>query len=425
VAEKLKITGIKAREIIDCRGEPTLRVNVWVDGVRRGWADVPAGRSTGTYEAFEMRDGGTRYDGFGVLKAIANVNDVIAREIVGMTVTEQRKIDEAMIALDGTAQKKKLGANAMLGASLACARGAAESVDIPLYRYLNSKACVLPIPMMNLVNGGKLTANYLDFQEFIIMPVGAESFAEALQITCEINTVLRGIIEKKYGRLALNVGDEGGFAPPMKKIREAMDVLVEAVAKVGWTDKIVYAYDVAATHLYNKKTKKYTVEGQQLTTDQMINLFKDLLKDYPIRSIEDPLTEDDFKGFAKITEETGIQIVGDDLFVTTASRLKKGIAAGSANALLWKYNQVGTLTEAMDVAEIAFRNGYGICVSERSGETEDPYIADCVVALGAGQIKTGAPVRSERTCKYNRLLEIEEELGKSARYAGRDFRRPV
>jgi len=422
---EFKITGLKAREIIDCRGTPTVQVDVWVDGVLRGRADVPCGRSAGSYEAFELRDGGARYNGLGVLKAVKNVNEVIAPEIVGMKVTDQKKLDRLLIELDGTKQKKNLGANAILGASLSVAKAAAGSLNLPLYQYLNLNACVLPVPMMNLVNGGKLASNDLDFQEFIIMPVGAESFAQALQITVEINTILGRIILEKYGKLALNVGDEGGYVPPMTKIKEPFEVLTKAVAEAGWEDKIVYGLDVAATHLYDKEKGRYTREGKELTTEDMFSLYKQLVATYPIASIEDPLQEDDYDGFARLTKELGIQIVGDDLFVTNTERLKKGVEMDAANALLWKYNQVGTLSEALDAAQMASRNGYGVVVSERSGETEDYTIADCVVGLNAGQIKTGAPVRSERTSKYNQLLRIEEELGNTARYAGRNFRRPI
>jgi len=425
VAEHLKISKVKAREIIDCRGTPTVQVDLWVNGELCGRADVPSGRSTGSYEAHELRDGGSRYNGFGVRKAVHNVNEVIAGEIMGMDVTKQRKIDELMISLDGTKQKTKLGANAILGVSLAAAKAASSCLGIPVYRYLNPSACILPVPMMNLVNGGKLANNDLDIQEYIIMPVGAESFSQALQITVEINAVLGKIIMEKYGKLALNLGDEGGYVPPMTKIKEPFEVLTKAVAEVGWEDKIVYALDVAATHLYDKKTGMYTLEGKQLTTENMIELYHELVSTYPIASIEDPLQEDDFEGFARLTRELNIQIVGDDLFVTHADRLNKGVEMGAANALLWKYNQVGTLTEALHTAALASRSGYGIVVSERSGETEDSMIADCVVALNAGQIKTGAPVRGERTCKYNQLLRIEEDLGDSARYAGRKFRQPL
>ncbi|MBN1856883.1 MAG: phosphopyruvate hydratase [Dehalococcoidia bacterium] len=425
MAERSIITSIKAREIIDCRGTPTVQVDVAVDGILRGRADVPSGRSTGSYEAYEMRDGGARYGGFGVRKAVENVNSTIADLFIGRDVTEQRSIDRDMIALDGTHDKRRLGANAILGVSLAVARAAAAALDIPLYRYLNSSAHVLPVPMMNLINGGKLSSNDLCFQEFIMMPVGADSFSEALQITAEINAILRPMTAERYGKLAINVGDEGGVVPPIIDVREALDLLAEAVHRSGYESKIVYAFDCAATHLYDRTTEKYSFEGKQLSTDEVIEFFKKLCAEYPIASIEDPLQEDDFEGFATITKALDTQIVGDDLFVTNKTRLAKGLQMGSANAVLWKVNQIGTLTEAMETAAMAFRNGYGVCVSERSGETEDPMIADLVVALNGGQIKTGAPVRSERTAKYNRLLQIEEELGSAATYAGRNFRKPV
>ena len=424
MGRNFEITSVKGREIIDCRGFPTLQVDVWVNHTVLGRADVPCGRSTGSHEAYELRDGGSRYGGFGVRKAIDNVNRVIAPEIVGKDVRDQRVLDRLMIELDGTENKSKLGGNAILGVSLAVARAAAASLGIPLYRYIDVNAHILPVPMMNLINGGKLTSNYLDFQEFIFMPVGAESFSEALRMTSEINMVLRELLVEKYGRLAINVGDEGGCAPPMKAIREAMDILVKAVEKAGYEDKVVYAFDIASTGLYDKNTGKYTIEEKQLSREELIALYKDLIASYPIVSIEDPLHEDDFEGFARLTEESGIQIVGDDLFTTNPKRLKKGINMKAANSLLWKVNQIGTLSEALDAASIAFKHGFSVVVSERSGETEDSIIADLVVGLNAGQIKTGAPVRSERTSKYNRLLQIEEELGVAGKYAGRNFRRP-
>jgi len=326
-----------------------------------------------------------------------------------------------MKELDGTPQKSKLGANAMVGVSLAVAKAAASSLGIPLYKYINANSYILPVPMMNLINGGKLASNDLDFQEFIIMPVGAASFSQALEITNEVNSKLGKILLKRYGKLALNVGDEGGYVPPITSIREALDVLQQAVRETEWESTIVYALDVAATHLYDKNTQKYIIEGRQMSVEELIDLYKELVSSYPIVSIEDPLDENDFEGFARITQKLGIQVVGDDLFVTNSERLRKGIETGAANALLWKVNQIGTLSEALDAAELAFRNRYGVVVSERSGETEDSAIADFAVALDAGQIKTGAPVRAERTCKYNQLLRIEEELGSSARYAGRKF----
>ncbi|MFW6151193.1 MAG: phosphopyruvate hydratase, partial [Chloroflexota bacterium] len=288
-----------------------------------------------------------------------------------------------------------------------------------------ANAHILPVPMMNLVNGGRLASNDLDFQEFIIMPVGADSFSHALQITAEVNAVLRELLINRYGKIAVNVGDEGGCVPPISSITEALDILQEAVARTRWEDRIVYGLDVAATHLYNRESGRYTVEAQQLSRDGMIDLFKKLVAQYPIVSIEDPLEEEDFEGFAALTAELGIQIVGDDLFVTNAERLGAGIQKGAGNALLWKVNQIGTLTEALDTAYLAMRNGFGLVVSERSGETEDSAIADLAVGLNAGQIKTGAPVRGERTSKYNQLLRIEEELGSAASYAGHHFRKPA
>ncbi|MCK9357016.1 MAG: phosphopyruvate hydratase [Dehalococcoidia bacterium] len=426
MSEYNRITDVNAREIIDCRGTPTVQVDVWVDDELRGRADVPSGRSTGSYEAYEMRDGGTRYGGYGVTKAIHNVNTAIADLLLDRDVTEQRALDLDMVALDGTPNKSRLGANAILGASLAVARAAAATLELPLYRYLNSEAHVLPVPMMNLVNGGKLSSNDLCFQEFIMMPVGAETFSEALQITAEINAILRPMTAARYGKLAVNVGDEGGVVPPIVDVREALNLLRDAVRQSGYESKIVYAFDCAATHLYDRRSETYQFEGKQLSRDGVIQFFKNLVSEYPIVSIEDPLQEDDYEGFAEITRALpGVQIVGDDLFVTNKARLARGVEMGAANSVLWKVNQIGTLTEAMETATMAFRNGYGVCVSERSGETEDPMIADLVVALNGGQIKTGAPVRSERTAKYNRLLQIEEELGPAATYAGRSFRRPV
>lgn len=418
-----EITAVKGREIIDCRGYPTVQVDVWANTIL-GRANVPCGRSKGTHEALELRDGGERYAGFGVRKAIDNINKIIAPKMIGKDVRDQRKLDNMMIEMDSTQNKTKLGANAILGVSLAIAKVAASSLGIPLYKYINSNSYILPVPMMNLINGGKLTSNYLDFQEFILMPVGAENFSEALRITSEINMVLRDILVEKYGKLAINVGDEGGCAPPIREIREAMDMLEKAVDRAGYEGKIVYALDVAATELYDKDTEKYTVEGKQLGREELIEFYKKLVASYPIVSIEDPLYEDDFEGFATLTEELDIQIVGDDLFTTNTKRLKRGIEMKAANSLLWKVNQIGTLSEALDAASLAFRNSYSVVVSERSGETEDDIIADLAVGLNTGQIKAGAPVRADRTAKYNRLLQIEEELGNSAKYAGRNFRQP-
>ena len=419
---KFKITGIKAREIMDCRWTPTVRAEVQVNNEIIGQADAPAGRSTGSKEASELRDGEKRFNGLGVTKAVKNVNEIIAPALIGMDVTDQRKIDFKMIELDGTRNKENLGGNAIIAVSLACARAAANATDLPLYRYINPNAHVLPVPLLNLINGGKLTSNDLDFQEVCIFPVGANSFKEAMEIGYAVNEELRTIIIDNYGKIAANVGDEGGFAPPIVKVREAMDHLVHAVELSRFADKIVYGFDSAASHFYDKETKLYSLEGNKLTTGEMIDFYKDLIKSYPIASIEDPFDENDIEGFVRATKELGIQIVGDDFLCTNPELIKERAALGGANALLWKFNQIGTLSEALDAAQIAFRNSMGIMVSERSGETEDPILADFTVSLNAGQIKTGAGVRSERTSKYNRLLQIEQELGPVAKYAGKDFK---
>ena len=420
-----RISDIRAREIIDCRGWPTVQADVWVDGKLMGRADVPSGRSTGSHEAHVLLDGDKkRYKGLGVTKAVENVNQKIGPALAGADVTEQRKIDMAMIALDGTANKEKLGANAILGVSLAVARAAAAVCGVPLYRYINPSAHVLPVPLMNCINGGKLTANELEIQEFIIMPVGAQSYAQALQMTTEINEFLRDLVIEKYGLLATNTGDEGGFATPMKGIWEPFETISKAVEQSGYSDDIVYGMDLAASSWYDRDQEMYELDGKKYDRDQLIDLYKQVAAKYPIASMEDPLYEDDFEGFAMLTGELDTQIVGDDLFVTNVERLKKGVAKGAANALLFKVNQIGTLSEALDAAEFAYRHNYGVQVSERSGETEDPIIADLVVALNSGQIKTGMPVRGERTSKHNRLLQIEEELESTATYAGKNFRKP-
>lgn len=420
----LKITDVVAREILDCRGNPTVQVDVIVNNDILGRADVPAGRSTGANEACEIRDGGKRFGGFGVTKAVANVVNEIKPAVVGMKVTEQRELDQALIALDGTPNKARLGANAILGVSLAAARAAAAALNVPLYKYVNLNAHVLPVPLLNYINGGKHASNDLEFQEFCIFPVGAETFKESLEIGAAVYEELRAIIIDKYGKIAANVGDEGGFAPPIVKVREALDNIVLAVKRSGFEDKIVYGLDCATTHLYDAETGKYHLEGNLLSTDELLSFYKDLLKTYPIASMEDPFSEDDIDGFVKGTKELGIQIVGDDFFCTNPDRIRERAKLGAANALLWKVNQIGTLSEALDAAEMAYRNNMGVMVSERSGETEDPIIADLTVGINAGQIKTGAQVRSERVAKYNRLLQIEEELGDAAVYAGQNFKIP-
>ncbi len=366
---------------------------------------------------------GRRFGGFGVLKAVANVNGVIAPALVGASVASQRELDAILLDLDGTPDKSGLGANALLGVSLAAARAAASAGGRPLYRHLSSDAHLLPVPLVNLINGGKHASNDLDFQEFIIVPVGASSMVEALQISTEVNLVLAGILLARFGKVALNTGDEGGFAPPISSPEEALDLLHEAVDKSGWAHAIQYGLDCASTHWYDPGTGRYRLDGKELDRDALIERYLRLIEQYQLVTIEDPLHEDDFEGFAALTQASGIQIVGDDLFTTNPARLQRGLETRAANSLLWKVNQIGTLSEAWDAATLAFTNGYTVVVSERSGETEDPIIADLVVALGAGQIKTGAPVRGERTAKYNRLIQIEEELGRTARYAGRAFDR--
>jgi enolase len=402
-----------------------VQADVWVDGKLLGRADVPSGRSTGGREAHVLRDDDkSRYRGLGVIKAVENVNKKIGPALIGMDVTEQRKIDMAMKELDGTQEKKRLGANAILGVSLAVARAAANACGVPLYRYLNPNAHVLPVPLMNCINGGKLTANDLEIQEFIIMPVGAKSYADALQITTEINEYLRELVIAEYGILATNTGDEGGFATPMRGIWEPLEFISKAVEQAGYADDIVYAMDLASNSWFNKEKGVYELDGKAYDRDGLISLYKQVAEKYPISSMEDPLQEEDFEGFAILTRELDMQIVGDDLFVTNVERLRMGVEKGAANALLFKVNQIGTLSEALDAAEYAYRHNYGVQVSERSGETEDPIISDLVVALNSGQIKTGMPVRGERTAKHNRLLQIEEELGSAATYAGRNFARP-
>lgn len=425
-----RISKISAREIIDCRGWPTVQADVWVDGELMGRADVPAGRSTGSHEAHELRDGDERrYRGLGVQKAVENVKKVIDPALKSWDVTEQRKIDMAMKELDGTPDKSKLGANAILGVSLAVARAAANVYGVSLYRYINPNSNVLPVPFMNFLNGGKLTANDLEIQEFIIIPIGAGSYREALRITTEINEVLRDLVVDKYGILATNTGDEGGFAAPMRGIHEPFEFLSKAVAKAGYKEgydeDIVYAMDLAANSWYNSETKLYELDGKSYDREALIGLYKEIAVKYPIASMEDPLEEEDFEGFARLTRDLDNQIVGDDLFATNVERLRVGIRMGAANAMLFKVNQIGSLSEALDAAEFAYRHNYGVQVSERSGETEDPVISDLVVALSCGQIKTGMPVRGERTSKHNRLLQIEEELGAIANYAGRNFMRPA
>ena len=415
------ITGLAAREVLECRGLPTVQVDLELDGEVRGSADVPSGRSTGSNEAHELRDGGERFGGFGVRGAVANVEGEISEALLGTELTSQRDLDRILIELDGSDDKSRLGANALLGVSLAAARALAARSGLPLYRSVNSNGHLLPAPLVNLINGGKHASNDLDFQEFIVIPVGADSILEALQISTEVNLALAEILLERYGKVALNTGDEGGFAPPISDPHEALSLLHEAVAAAGHEGRFRYGLDCAATHYYDAATGIYEIAGVTRDRDAMIEMYQELIAKYDVVTIEDPLDEEDFEGFAALTEASGIQIVGDDLFTTNPRRLERGIEVGAANSLLWKVNQIGTLSEALDAAEMAHKAGYSVVVSERSGETEDAIIADLTVALGAGQIKTGAPVRGERTAKYNRLIRIAEELGETAAYPGDVF----
>jgi len=411
---RYSISFIGAREILDSRGNPTVEVEVTTENGVSGLAAVPSGASTGIYEAVELRDGGKRFGGKGVTKAISAVKNTIQPKIKGFDVRLQKEIDEAMIELDGTENKSKLGGNAMLGVSLACARAAAVSEQLRLYEYINKEANLLPVPFFNVINGGKHASNMLDFQEFMIAPVCAPSFKEALRMGAEVYQILKAQLLKKYGKNAINVGDEGGFSPPIKTPEEALEALISAISEAGYTDEIKIGLDVAASTFYKDGT--YIVTGKQYSTNQLIEFYRQLVDAYPIVSIEDPLEEEDYMGFANLTKVLPIQVVGDDLFVTNVKRLTKGIEMGACNALLWKVNQIGTLTEALEAAKMAKGNNYNVMASHRSGDTEDPWVADLSVGIGCGQIKTGAPARGERTAKYNQLLRIEEWLGQKARY---------
>ena len=415
-----KIKAVNAREILDSRGNPTIEVEVVLEDKSIGRAAVPSGASTGAFEAAELRDGGSRYLGKGVTSAVKNVIEKITPVVIGMSATDQRAIDQKMISLDGTKNKSVLGANAILGVSLATARAASVSANQSLFAYLGgSKAKTLPVPMMNILNGGAHADTNVDIQEFMIAPIGADSFKESLRWGAEIYHSLKSVLKKKG--LATSIGDEGGFAPNLDSNRAALDLILVAIEGAGFKvgSQIALAMDVAATEFFNEG--KYEFEGKSLTSEQMITYYSDLVSNYPLVSIEDPLDEDDWSGWAKLTAELGekIQIVGDDLFVTNPERLAKGIESKTANALLVKVNQIGTLTETIDAVNMAHENNYKSMMSHRSGETEDTTIADLAVALNCGQIKTGAPARSERVAKYNQLLRIEEELAADAVYAGR------
>jgi enolase len=413
------INSVKAREILDSRGNPTVEVEVSLQDKCIGRAAVPSGASTGAFEAAELRDGGARYLGKGVENAVKNVLTKIAPAVIGMKAGDQRSLDEKLIALDGTKNKSSLGANAILGVSLATARAAANSSNQSLFKYLGGSAAkTLPVPMMNILNGGAHADTNVDIQEFMIAPIGASSFKESLRWGAEIYHNLKSVLKKKG--LATSIGDEGGFAPNLESNRAALDLILVAIENAGFKagSQIALAMDVAATEFF--EDGKYKFEGKLLTSEQMIAYYSELVSAYPLVSIEDPLDEDDWSGWAKLTAELGekIQIVGDDLFVTNIERLTKGIESKTANALLVKVNQIGSLTETIDAVNLAHKNNYKSMMSHRSGETEDTTIADLAVALNCGQIKTGAPARSERVAKYNQLLRIEEELGPNAIYAG-------
>lgn len=428
--KEYEILDVHAIEILDSRANPTLEVTVTLKDGITGSAAVPSGASTGQYEAHELRDGDKRHLGNGVEQAVNNVNTRIADKIIGMNVLEQVKIDRLLIQADGTENKSKYGANAILGVSLACAQAAANAVGLPLYRYIGgTNAKVLPIPMMNILNGGKHADNTVDIQEFMIAPVGADNFSQAMEMACEIYHQLKQVLKGKG--MATGVGDEGGFAPDLASTSDALDLIVEAVEKAGYRpdNDIRIALDAAASELYDENSELYYFPGESKmagkdiyrNAEEMVQYYEDLVERYPIFSLEDGLNENDMKGWKLLTYRLGdkLQLVGDDLFVTNTKRLSDGIRDNIANAILIKFNQIGTLTETMDAIEMAKNAGYKTIVSHRSGETEDTFIADLAVAAGSGQIKTGAPCRSDRTAKYNRLLKIEEEIGKVSEYAFR------
>jgi len=418
------IESIEAREILDSRGNPTVEATVYLDSGVEGTAAVPSGASTGAHEAVELRDGGAaRYNGKGVLKAVANINGEIADALFAVEAGDQTAIDEALIELDGTENKARLGANAVLGVSLACARASAADLDLPLYQYLGGVlARTLPVPMLNILNGGKHAENSTDMQEFMVMPLGAESFTQAMQWCSEIYQALKRDLGKRG--LSTNVGDEGGFAPSLESNEAAIDAILNAIVAAGYQpgEQVSIALDPAATELYRDGEYHLVREGKVLSSEEMVAYWEDWVSRYPIVSIEDGLAEDDWTGWERLTAAVGssVQLVGDDLFVTNTTRIQEGISRGASNSVLIKPNQIGTLTETIRAIEMARRVGWTTVMSHRSGETEDSIIADLSVALGTGQIKTGAPTRGERTAKYNRLLRIEHDLGADARYAGWD-----
>ncbi|NP_001234080.1 enolase [Solanum lycopersicum] len=438
------IKSIKARQIFDSRGNPTVEVDVHISNGVFARAAVPSGASTGIYEALELRDGGSDYLGKGVSKAVNNVNSIIGPALVGKDPTDQTGLDNFMVhQLDGTQNewgwcKEKLGANAILAVSLAVCKAGAAVRNVPLYKHIadlaGNKKLVLPVPAFNVINGGSHAGNKLAMQEFMILPVGAANFKEAMKMGCEVYHHLKAVIKKKYGQDATNVGDEGGFAPNIQENKEGLELLKTAIEKAGYTGKVVIGMDVAASEFYGKD-KSYDLNfkeesndgSQKISGDQLKDLYKSFVSEYPIVSIEDPFDQDDWETYAKLTAEIGeqVQIVGDDLLVTNPKRVAKAIAEKTCNALLLKVNQIGSVTESIEAVKMSKKAGWGVMTSHRSGETEDTFIADLAVGLSTGQIKTGAPCRSERLAKYNQLLRIEEELGSEAVYAGASFRKPV
>ncbi|MGZ4906397.1 MAG: phosphopyruvate hydratase [Halobacteriota archaeon] len=414
-----EIEGVLGRQVLDSRGNPTVEVEVYT-ACGFGRAIVPSGASTGSHEALELRDNGAEFGGKSVLKAVHNVNTAIAEELIGLDVRAQRTIDKRLIELDGTPNKSNLGANAILGTSMAVARAAAGSSNMYLYEYLGGpNAHTLPIPLMNVINGGAHAGNALSIQEFFVVPLGAETFSEGLRMGVETYHKLKGVLQSEYGRAATNVGDEGGFAPPLKDTHAALDAILKAVEEAGYCDEIKVGMDCAASEFYDEGSQTYSIDGLTLSSRELSAYYEDLVQEYPIILIEDPFYEEAFADFARITSQLkGIRIVGDDLFVTNVKRLAQGMAMGAANTLLLKVNQIGTMSEAFDAASLAFRHGYAVVVSHRSGETEDTTIADISVALNSEFIKTGAPARSDRNAKYNQLLRIEAYLGDTATYQG-------
>ncbi len=415
----MEIEKIWAREVLDSRGNPTVEAEVTVKG-HRITAIAPSGASTGTWEAHELRDGGDRYGGKGVLKAVENVRTEIAKKLVGMDPTDQRAIDEAMIELDGTGNKTRLGGNATVAVSLAVARAGAMCNGVPIYEHIGGDHVTLPVPMLNIINGGKHAGGNLKIQECMIIPAGAPSFSECLRMSTEVYMHLKTLLKNKYGVGAINIGDEGGFAPPLDTVDEALSIIVDSISDAGYVPgkDVFLAIDAASSEFY--KDGVYNVDGMDLSAGELADHYVELTKTHPLISIEDPFFEDDFATTAELTRKVGnrVQIVGDDLFVTNSKRLARGIDEGAANALLLKVNQIGTVTESGDAAKMSFDNGYNVVVSHRSGESEDTTIADLSVGWGSGEIKTGAPARGERTAKYNRLLRIEEDLGSKAVFPG-------